>query len=574
MDTYVYYIFALRINTHLHIECASFISKTSSVHDTITIFTNMTFEQEINIIRDKIVNRTILLSFIFSLIAIVPSFLRVYNYGVYPAMYFQLLAMLVILTLVVFKKRISLKFKLHVFLLIFTIIPLAGVWDFRMAGGSYIFMVALILACLTYGLRTGFYYAAMYLFIYALIGNLHILGLAPKTLNFNEYTNDEMTWISSFSGLLFTLVISLDTSSVFYDLFINKLKSSLNFNRRYLEKNQELQTSERKYRSLFNGSTDGIILLDKDQKIVDCNPSFLEMIEQEFENVKGIRFSLYAIDSKLEDQISDRFSNKKDKIERLDHQLVEIKNSKGEYIPIRYSTYEFNEDDELFQWVVVHDLRRIKSLEKAAFANLIKGEEKERERFSKELHDGIGPILSASSLYLSAMAEETDLKKIQLYSDKLRLAIDEAIMTTKEISKNLSPAVIRKFGVVKGLEAFIDKIRDTTNIQFELNDPDSFKTNNKIQRITIYRTLTELINNSIKHSDAQQIIISIQVTENMITIEYNEDGKGFEYETVIANSQDLGIFNLKSRVEKLGGQMNYETSPGNGVYVSITLPKI
>ena len=105
------------------------------------------------------------------------------------------------------------------------------------------------------------------------------------------------------------------------------------------------------------------------------------------------------------------------------------------------------------------------------------------------------------------------------------------------------------------------------NIEYTSDFFDRFELN---KELTIYRCITELLNNTIKHADATKVIIDIKSEGKVLHIFYADDGKGFDLQT--GNAAGMGLFNIKNRVETFGGQLAIESSPKKGVAVTIELP--
>ena len=139
-------------------------------------------------------------------------------------------------------------------------------------------------------------------------------------------------------------------------------------------------------------------------------------------------------------------------------------------------------------------------LNKRILTAVLRTEEKARSRFSKELHDGLGPLLSSAKMSLTALSREERNAEQREIIDNTTYVIEEAIRSLREISNNLSPHVLNDFGLARGVQNFIDKsvamhdvkIRFTTNLRSERYDTDV--------EVILYRVICELINNSLKHS--------------------------------------------------------------------------
>lgn len=218
-------------------------------------------------------------------------------------------------------------------------------------------------------------------------------------------------------------------------------------------------------------------------------------------------------------------------------------------------------------------LRNVEELakknENKVFSAIVKTEEHERQMFAKELHDGLGPILSSIKMAFSALnrdiANDTN-KQILL---KTNFAIDEAVITIKEISNKLSPHILANFGLEKAVKSFLDTVIIKQNVEVQLNSNLAGERFDFNIEAVLYRVLCELITNTLKHSSAQKISIDLQRSKESLVIQYSDDGVGFDIENVL--NKGMGLSNMKSRVKSINGDIAIVTSPNNGMKVSINV---
>jgi len=200
---------------------------------------------------------------------------------------------------------------------------------------------------------------------------------------------------------------------------------------------------------------------------------------------------------------------------------------------------------------------------------VLRTEEKARSSFSKELHDGLGPLLSSAKMSLSALArDEQDAARRELLGNT-SYVIDEAIRSLREISNNLSPHVLNDFGLARGVRNFIDKsaamhrvaIRFTTNLGPERFDTDV--------EVILYRVICELINNSLKHAACRTIELSLTYSGTVLQLEYGDDGRGFDPQAMI--DCGMGLSNISSRVGSLGGTCEITSAKGRGMHAAVRI---
>ncbi|MEI8084846.1 MAG: PAS domain S-box protein [Paludibacter sp.] len=200
-------------------------------------------------------------------------------------------------------------------------------------------------------------------------------------------------------------------------------------------------------------------------------------------------------------------------------------------------------------------------------------EERERNRFSSELHDGMGPLLSTIKLYFQWLSETTDVEKIKFITEKGNHSIEVAIQTVREISHGLSTLSLNKFGYVDSLKDFCERINATqkVKIDFTYNSKDKFGV---FLETTLYRISTELIKNTLTHADAAQIKIEFHyyVDKNKIIFTYTDDGIGFDFDEKDNSGKGLGLLSIQQRINSARGKINFKSKKGSGMKVSIDLP--
>ena len=212
----------------------------------------------------------------------------------------------------------------------------------------------------------------------------------------------------------------------------------------------------------------------------------------------------------------------------------------------------------------------LKESENKIFQTMVSSEEKERERYAKEIHDGLGPLLSTSMIYLHTTHKEENREALLGYVSRANKLLTEAMQSIQEISNNLSPLILKKYGIVTATRNFIEKLKGISTIHFVIKSNVDVRFQEIIE-ITIYRAITELINNSIKYAKASQIEIKIQYSNKKLLINYADNGQGFDVKQTIKNHSGNGLVNLESRIHKIGGDFFISSKVGKGMTAEITV---
>lgn len=213
-----------------------------------------------------------------------------------------------------------------------------------------------------------------------------------------------------------------------------------------------------------------------------------------------------------------------------------------------------------------------KNLEKEIIRAVIVAEEKERERLSKELHDELGPLLSTIKLYVNELlSDDPDPKVKEEISQYALELIDDAINTTRNISNNLMPRVLSDYGLIKGVDSFCKRVSAGSKVKIAF-DHGNYEKHEQTIELIIYRVINELINNTIKHAQAKKILIILNQTDKHISINYFDDGIGFELDQILNDPKTgMGLRNIFSRIKSVDGTFTFTSRKGQGISINIKL---
>jgi signal transduction histidine kinase len=227
---------------------------------------------------------------------------------------------------------------------------------------------------------------------------------------------------------------------------------------------------------------------------------------------------------------------------------------------------------QIFNWQDrVEQIR--KEGEMQTLSAVIQAEEKARQVFARDLHDGLGPLLSSIKMTVSAV----DLEKLDQTNKKIIerscTATDEVIATLKEISNNLSPHLLKNYGLTKALETFAGRLFENSFIRFEMESDIGEKRYYYDLEISLYRVISELMNNSLKHAKPQCVELKMSEERNLLRVEYRDDGCGFDQKKQTEKgTSGMGLENIRSRIKSLNGWLYIHTKPEDGVVVTIHIP--
>ncbi|MEX2596711.1 MAG: sensor histidine kinase [Salibacteraceae bacterium] len=219
--------------------------------------------------------------------------------------------------------------------------------------------------------------------------------------------------------------------------------------------------------------------------------------------------------------------------------------------------------------------QRIAKLEKEkevlSLQSMLFAQEQERQRIARDLHDSIGALLSTAKLHLSNIEEEVKkLAGIDFLKSTGEI-IDRAGEEVRRVAHDMMPGVLMKLGLLEGIEDFFERVRKSSNmiISFTYDEPER-RLNNK-HEVMIYRIVQELVNNTLKHAEADEIKLMIKHEKNQLKLDYRDDGKGFNRD-LIREQNSFGLGGIKSRVNFLEGELKLNSTAGNGVHFEIAIP--
>jgi PAS domain S-box-containing protein len=209
----------------------------------------------------------------------------------------------------------------------------------------------------------------------------------------------------------------------------------------------------------------------------------------------------------------------------------------------------------------------VKDLERKSLAALLDGQESERSRIAKDLHDGLGQTLNAIKMNINLKYDEEKKKQM------LGKLIDEAIVESVKISENLLPAKLKDFDLATCLRSFCDDVSSVSLIPVQFNDYSSETIEiDQSQKINLYRIVQEAVNNALKHSAAQVINVQLNIDDDHIQLMIEDDGQGFNKDSRYDLSRHHGLMNMRDRAEIMNGTLTIESDESRGTLIIVDAP--
>jgi two-component system, NarL family, sensor kinase len=199
---------------------------------------------------------------------------------------------------------------------------------------------------------------------------------------------------------------------------------------------------------------------------------------------------------------------------------------------------------------------------------MLETQEKERQRIAEDLHDRIGSMLSTVKLQFSRFKPVEDRENNY---GKVAGLLDDACEEIRMVSHNLVSGVLSTFGLVPALSDLAKALEESSHLTINLTTHGFDKRMPGNVEINLYRIFQELLNNTLRHAQATQVDIDLTMYNKQLTCIYSDNGKGFD---TAADRHGIGIRNMYSRIDKLGGSMHIDSGKSNGSTFVLTIPGI
>ncbi len=217
--------------------------------------------------------------------------------------------------------------------------------------------------------------------------------------------------------------------------------------------------------------------------------------------------------------------------------------------------------------------QRIRELEKdrqlVAVDSMLKGQEEERSRLAKDLHDGLGGLLSGVKFSLSNMKDNLIITpdNMTVFERSLDM-LDTSISELRRVAHNMMPEMLSKFGLDEALKEYCNTINMTNLLAVKYQSVGMNVRIEKTSEIIIYRIIQELLNNTMKHSGATEALIQLIKEDGRLNIIVEDNGKGFD-SALLKENKGAGLTSIQSRVDYLKGRLDIHAGAGKGVLVNI-----
>ncbi len=371
------------------------------------------------------------------------------------------------------------------------------------------------------------------------------------------------------TGLLIIIVFSILIYLVTAERvrkFLNQLELST---QKLKSAEHALEQSERYFQTLFNNSSDEIFVIDFKGNFIEVNQfacdslgySHEEFLHMNIRDIKPEKF-IEQVDKNI--ILISKFGNYRYESENMAKD--------GRIIPVEMKSRVIDYKDQQAILTIARDITERKEIEEKILTTIIQTEENERKRFAADLHDDLAPILSTVKLYTDLLKKGNYKKISEAEAVKnIEELVDMAIKSTREISRNIRPNILQDFGLAAAINDFCAFINSTSALSISVNT-SAYKIEKRgIEESLLYQAFKELINNTIRHSEAKNVKIELKSFDNQVILYYRDDGKGFDVNRVMKEKDGLGLNNIVNRIKSVQGSVDINSEEGKGMFLIASL---
>ncbi len=348
----------------------------------------------------------------------------------------------------------------------------------------------------------------------------------------------------------------------------------------------DLMEREEKYRTLTYNLNVGVYRSTpgKNGKFLEVNPAFLKIFQfrskDELERWKVVDFYPDTVErKKIEAKLASKgfIMNEEVKLRKKDGTIffASISTTLTEDESGKIIHYDGIIEDITVQRKIREDILAYQSNLKSLTNELLVTEEEAKHRLAMTLHDNLLQTLVLASFKNSELNKIVEKSKHKKIISEISGFLEEAINESRNITYELSPPVLHEMGLIHAISWKLEKIEKNNKIKTSLTDQsNSYKFDEK-EKIILFRSVNELLQNVLKHSKAKNVDVSFKLFTKDYRITISDNGNGFDLETMRAKAvseKKFGLFSIMERIKYIGGEVLIDTVPNKGTKVVINLP--
>jgi len=327
-----------------------------------------------------------------------------------------------------------------------------------------------------------------------------------------------------------------------------------------------LKESEQKFRTLFEQSKDAIILCDRKGLIQTINPSMILMLGYSIEEAEGMHIGeIFADREDLDEILSALFekgfiNDYEGRLRRKDDRAVDCS--------VTVTALRDEENEIKGYQGIIRDIAERKEME----LKIMDSVDRERQRIGRDLHDGLGQILTGTGFLCELLIKKLAGQNIgeEANAREIYRLLNEAKEQTRNIARGLSPVNLGEGGFIVSVQQLCLNIEQLFNIRCSLDYDDDFTIKDENKGVNLYYIIMEALNNAVRHGNARNISVEIRMGEDRTILTVADDGSGLAG-TRKSGGNGLGFHIMKYRAGLIGATLNIERGSSRGTLVSCVL---
>lgn len=212
-------------------------------------------------------------------------------------------------------------------------------------------------------------------------------------------------------------------------------------------------------------------------------------------------------------------------------------------------------------------------LQKEQASQIVEAQEEERKRIAKDIHDGIGQMLTALKFNIESIkAENVEATGVKV--QRLKDLLSNLIKEVRTVTFNLTPPELSDYGIVPTIQKLTEQLSSLTGKKIYFENKTDFKGRfDSLIETNLYRVVQEAVNNALKYAESDYILISISHSNQKLSIVIDDNGKGFDEQKILKTKKDagMGLFFMKERINYIGGRIFINSTENEGTRITINI---
>jgi PAS domain S-box-containing protein len=333
-----------------------------------------------------------------------------------------------------------------------------------------------------------------------------------------------------------------------------------------------LESSEARYRSVFDSATDGLLIIDGDDRIVEANPAAGAIHGVAATRLRGRPYRELIAPGRA--HLYDEFRRQLKQYGSVKLDSVHVTEGGGAVeVEVRGTRFDFGGEPRLLAILTdVSDLRRAVERHTALSRKVLLAQEEERARVSRDLHDELGQMLTALHIELDMLRRKADDSLKGAVANAAGL-VEQAATELRRICRGLRPPLLDDLGIEPSVRQLLEELEERTGVRVDLEVAlDGERSIPKEVELSAYRILQEALNNITRHARAREINVSLVQRDGELALSVYDNGRGFDTARTTGGRGGCGIAGMQERASLVGGTLDIRSEAFQGTRVVFTAP--